>query len=193
MENLNNEPYNPFEEGNPSTDPNARIIGDSDDIELKDLSNNLDLEKDDDNIDTSFTESEGSLESFESIGLNTEPRHVIEIDYSKKSSEYNIKTKNISYLITDKLLMEKECSNPKFIKYLIEKQDFEIIKIGDGEIGNYEFEYYGEPFFNEYSVKVRPVRKFKTTNGEIADQNEMNQIVNDIRYHYDTWKKNRIE
>ena len=48
---------------------------------------------------------------------------------------------------------------------------------------DYEFENYGEPFFNENDVKVHPVRKFKITNGEIADPNEMNQIIDDIRYH----------
>ena len=54
---------------------------------------------------------------------------------------------------------------------------------------NYEFEYYGEPTLNENNVKVRPLRKFKTTNGEIVDPNEMNQIVSDIRYHYNEWRK----
>lgn len=57
---------------------------------------------------------------------------------------------------------------------------------------DYEFENYGEPFFNENDVKVHPVRKFKITNGEIADRNEMNQIIDDITYHYDNWEKKEL-
>ena len=53
----------------------------------------------------------------------------------------------------------------------------------------YEFEYYGEPYTNKNGVKVRPARNYKTTNTEIADPNEMLEIVSDIRYHYDNWRK----
>ena len=52
---------------------------------------------------------------------------------------------------------------------------------------------YGEPFYDENDVRVRPVRRFKTTNGVIADPNESNQIVDDIRYRYDYWKKIELD
>ena len=48
-------------------------------------------------------------------------------------------------------------------------------------------------FFNENDVRVRPVRKFKATDGVIADPKESNQIVDDIRYHYDNWKKLELD
>ena len=38
--------------------------------------------------------------------------------------------RNIGFFIKDVLLMEKEeCTNPRFINYLMEKQDFSIKKI----------------------------------------------------------------
>ena len=104
--------------------------------------------------------------------------------------------RNIGFFIKDILLMEKEeCTNPRFINYLMEKQDFSIKKtfsVYDVKT-NYEIEYYGEPFYNENDVRVRPVRRFKTTDGVIADPNESNQIVDDIRYHYDNWKKIELD
>ena len=104
--------------------------------------------------------------------------------------------RNIGFFIKDVLLMEKEeCTNPRFINYLMEKQDFSIKKIiSVFEIEkNYEIEYYGEPFYNENDVRVRPVRKFKTTDGVKADPNESNQIVDDIRHHYDNWEKIELD
>ena len=80
----------------------------------------------------------------------------------------------------------------KIYRLFDKKQDFEIQKtVSKTFVGvvDYEFEYYGEPFTNENGVKVKPLRNFKTTNGEIANPNEMSQIVSDIRYHYDNWKK----
>ena len=114
--------------------------------------------------------------------------------YSFENEETKIgktfQTRNVKFLF-DKLLLEDECGNPKFINYLIKTQDFEIQKTAsDSFVGvvKYEFEYYGKPYTNENGVKVRPARNFKTTYGEIADPNEMNIIVDDIRYHYDNWK-----
>ena len=88
------------------------------------------------------------------------------------------------------LMTDEGVCNPRFVKYLIETQDFEIRKTlsGSGLVTNYEVSYYGEPYFNENDVKVRPYRKFKT-NDVIADQDEFNQIRDDIRYHYDNWRK----
>ena len=36
--------------------------------------------------------------------------------------------RNIGFFIKDVLLMDKECTNPRFINYLVDKQDFSIIK-----------------------------------------------------------------
>ena len=42
-------------------------------------------------------------------------------------------------------------------------------------------------------MRVCPVRRFKTTDGAIADPNESEQMVRDIRYHYDNWKKIELD
>ena len=103
--------------------------------------------------------------------------------------------RNIGFFIEDVLLMEKECTNPRFINYLMEKHDFSIKKaLSVSElITNYEIEYYGEPFYNENDVRARPVRRFKTTDEVISDPNESDEIVRDIRYHYDNWKKLKLD
>ena len=67
--------------------------------------------------------------------------------------------RNIGLFIKDVILMEKDCANPRFINYLMEKQDFSIKKtLSVYEVlTNYEIEYYGEPFYNENDARVRPV------------------------------------
>ena len=54
--------------------------------------------------------------------------------------------RNIGLFIKDVILMEKDCANPRFINYLMEKQDFSIKKtLSVYEVlTNYEIEYYGE-------------------------------------------------
>ena len=81
--------------------------------------------------------------------------------------------RNIGSFIEDVLFMEKDCTNPRFVNYLMEKQDFTIKKTisVSGPVSNVEIEYYGEPFFNENDVRVRLVIRFKTTDGVIADPN----------------------
>ena len=56
--------------------------------------------------------------------------------------------RNIGFFIKDVLLMENERTNPRFINYLMEKQDFSIEKTlsVSGLVSNYKIEYYGEPF-----------------------------------------------
>ena len=59
--------------------------------------------------------------------------------------------------------MEKECTNPRFINYLMETQDFTIKKtIRGSENANFEIKYYGEPYINKNGIRVRPPRNFKT-------------------------------
>lgn len=57
---------------------------------------------------------------------------------------------------------------------------------------NYEV-YYGEPYNNENGIKVRPAREIKTTNGVIENNDELNQIFDDMRYHYDKWRKIELD
>ena len=59
--------------------------------------------------------------------------------------------RNIGFFIEDVLLMEKECTNPRFINYLMEKQDFSIKKTLSvyDLITNYEIGYYGEPLIKK--------------------------------------------
>ena len=76
--------------------------------------------------------------------------------------------------------MERISTSTGFIKYLMEKQDFTIEKTLSENVTNYEIEYYGEPFYHKNYVKVRLIRRFKTTDGVMADPNELNQIVDDI-------------
>ena len=96
------------------------------------------------------------------------------------------------FFIEDVLLMDEEgVTNPRFIKYLIKTQDFQIRKTlsSSGSVTNYEGSYYGEPCVNENGVKVRPVTNFKTINGVIENNGEFRQDINDIRYNYDNWRE----
>ena len=132
-------------------------------------------------------------------GMNWVQNKGKEIDVNEKSELLNrhfgkriYEARNIGYFLEDVVLMTDESvSNPRFVKYLIETQDFEIRKTlnGSGSVTNYEVSYYGEPYFNENDVKVRPYRKFKTNDNVIADQDEFNQIRDDMRYHYDNCRK----
>ena len=96
--------------------------------------------------------------------LSNRGREVIDVNHldplKKLFGNRSYEARNIGFFIKDVLLMEKEdCTNPRFINYLMEKQDFSIKKIlSVSEIlTNYEIEYYGEPFYNENDARVRPV------------------------------------
>ena len=96
------------------------------------------------------------------------------------------------FFIEDVLLMDEEgVTNPRFIKYLIETQHFEIKKTlrGSGLVTNHEGSYYGEPYVNENGVKDGPVRNFKTINGVIENNEEIGQHINNVLYNYDNWRK----
>lgn len=38
-------------------------------------------------------------------------------------------------------------------------------------------------------MRIVPLREFCTTDGEIADPNEINTIINDLKYDYDEFKR----
>ena len=70
---------------------------------------------------------------------------------------------------------EKGYKDLRFIKYLMDTQDFTIKKIVSvsGLVSNYKLSFYGEPILNENNIRVRPVREFKTVDGVIQDPNEL--------------------
>ena len=166
------------------------------DIELNDLDNerrNEENEEDEDEEETDFINEDDLLNSLD--WLSNRDRVHIDIDYSDPLNKYFgnkvNEARNIGFFIEDVLLMNKGVTNPRFIKYLIETQDFTIKKTLSisGVLTNYEGSYYGESYVNENGVKVRLVRNFKTIDGVIENNEEFRQHINDIRYNYDNWKK----
>lgn len=166
------------------------------DVELNDLDNerrNQENEEDEDEEETDYCGEDDLLNSSDWL-LNRDRVH-IDIDCSDPLNKYFgnkvHEARNIGFFIEDVLLMDEGVTNPRFIKYLIETQDFEIRKtLSDSDlITNYEGSYYGEPYVNENGVTVRPVRNFKTINGVIENNKEFRQHINDIRYNYDNWRE----
>ena len=101
--------------------------------------------------------------------------------------------RNISIFLKNVVDLEKEAYNPMFVKYLIEKQDFKTQRTvninNDNSILDYRVEYYGEPYIYGDGERVPPHKVFRTENVEINNDDIINEIVKDIRYHYDTWRK----
>ena len=155
------------------------------DIELNDLDNerrNEENEEDEDEEETDFINEDDLLNSLD--WLSNRDRVHIDIDYSDPLNKYFgnkvHEARNIGFFIEDVLLMDEEgVTNPRFIKYLIKTQDFQIRKTlsRSGLVTNYEGSYYGEPYVNENGVKVRPVRNFKTINGVIENNGEFRQDI----------------
>ena len=166
-------------------------------MELDNLDNTRREEEEEEEEETDFGGGSDENDWLDNLDwLSNRGRYVKSLDPLKKLFGERVnEARNIGFFIEDVLLMEKECTNPRFINYLMEKQDFSIEKTisVSGLVSNYEIEYYGEPFFNENDVRVRPIRRFKTTDGEIGDLNKSEQIVRDIRYHYFNWKKLELD
>ena len=130
--------------------------------------------------------------------LGNKGREEVEINHLDPLNKYfenkTNEARNIGFFIKDVLLLtEVGATNPRFIKYLMEKYDFEIKNITSisNPLGDYEGSFYGEPYYNEDGIKTWPPREFKSNNNVIQDPKEYEQLYNDIRYHLDEW--NRIE
>ena len=156
-------------------------------IELDNLDNRRKEEEEEEEEETDFggeSDKNNLLDSPDS--LSNRDRKVIDINHldplRNLFGNRVYEGRNIGFFIEDVLLMEKEYTNPRFIKYLMETRDFTIKKTirASKNVSNFEIEYYGEPYINENGIRVRPPRNFKTTDGVICDPNESNQIVNDI-------------
>ena len=105
--------------------------------------------------------------------------------------------RNLGFFLKDLSYLERDngYTGVRFIKYLMDTQEFSIKKIVSvsGIVSNCEISYYGEPILNENDIRVRPVREFKTVDGVIQDPVELNQCISDIRYHYDRWRKLELD
>ena len=123
------------------------------DIELNDLDNERRNEEDEEDEDE---EDETALDEDDMMsGMNWVQNEGKEVGVDEKSELLNrhfgkriYEARNIGYFLEDVVLMTDESvSNPRFVKYLIETQDFEIRKTlsGSGLVTNYESFYYGEP------------------------------------------------
>ena len=100
------------------------------------------------------------------------------------------KARNIGYFFNDVLQLERECENPKFIKYLMERKEFEIRKTISihGLIADYVVSYLHDESDGDtvwHDVK----REVKTVDGVIEDKDLLDDVGYEIRQHYDEWRE----
>ena len=166
-------------------------------IELNDLDNIRNIEEEGENKETDFGGASNENDLLDSLDWLSNRGKNANDKLNKLFGNRVYQARNIGFFIEDLPLLEREkgYTDPRFIEYLMETQEFEIEKTLSVSLvlTNYKVSYYGAPFVNDEGIRIRPVRNFKTTNGVISEPEDLNQIIDDIRYHYDNWRKIELD
>ena len=157
--------------------------------------------QEEDDVDEEETEFGGGSDESDLLGDNLDWLSSKEKNYIKTRLDVfgtrAYEARNLGFSLKDLPYLERDngYTDVRFIKYLIDTQDFTIKKIVSvpGLVSNKEISYYGEPILNDNDIRHRPFREFKTVDGVIQDPDELNQCISDIRYHYDRWRKLELD
>ena len=128
-----------------------------------------------DDIELRDTDFGGSLESNNLLGnsswLSKKSKLVTAIEKMFGEKDYYCNTRSIGFLSNDILLLEPECVNVRFIKWLMDKKGFKIKNTlsQSGFLVNYDFSYDAGNVWNM-------VRTFKTT--DTLQNSENRQLLN---------------
>ena len=165
-------------------------------IELNDFDEiqNKEGNKEEDNNEEEETDFGGEENILDDLDwLSNRGREVIDINHLDSLKKILVdrvnEARNAGYFIFDVLQLELPCTNPKFIKYLMENRDFKIKKTirVSGFTTNYEVSYKSEEE-EDGNIKWFVTKTYKTDNGQISDD-DFNNCRFDIRSYYDEWRK----
>ena len=164
----------------------------SEEIELNDLDINKEEEHEEDEEDETNFEGDDDFDLLDSL---TWLQHKGQSDNKQEKFFGNrdryLQARNIAFLNNYALLLEEECNNSKFVKFLMDKKGFNIEKRIDGLLTNYKFLYSTEKDVGSNTIYYID-KQFKTEDGQL-NQNDFEECRTEIREYYDEWRKEELK
>lgn len=166
-----------------------------DGIELSDLNRNKEEEEQEKEEETDLGESSKEndfLGRLDWLISQRERSKSVEKLFGNEEDFYV--ARSIAFLFDDVLLLEPDCTNVDFIRWLREEKGFKIKKTirMDGLLVDYEFSYNSSESDDGGNV-WNITGSFKTTNGVSKNSEQFSTARTDVSQYYDDWRKIKLD